>query len=424
TFAEAARTHGDGFRDELLRAAETKVLNAGSYKAEWIQDLFDQLARWCMRADAGTRFHHDKLGNLHRETLIKRTSKAGAGRTPDSPLCDAVEAYAQALAEADRLREGRKAALLHRLRDDARRRLARHKQLARVLTFDDQIDRVADALAGPHGDALVERLRAQYRIALVDEFQDTDPRQWAIFDRVFGAGSPEPALFLIGDPKQAIYGFRGGDVETYLAARATARMAPPLSHNFRSRPSVLSGIEALYRQAQHAHEHDDGVEPPFVDPRISFYAVQPGGSRDNAEYQRYGAPAPALTLWQAPAPTDLDSKGNVRPHSAPQSRELATRACVAAIHRVLSDARAGTATIKGEPVRPGDIAVLVRSHREAMLIRDALAAVGIPAVAAGRQSLFATPEARELHTLLQALVHGADDRRLRAALATVLVGED
>ena len=423
-FAEAARTHGDGFRDELLRAAEGKVLNAGSYKAEWIQDLFDQLARWCTRADAGTRFHHDKLGNLHRETLIKRTSKAGAGRTPDSPLCDAVEAYAQALAEADRLREGRKAALLHRLRDDARRRLARHKQVARVLTFDDQIDRVADALASPHGDALVERLRAQYRIALVDEFQDTDPRQWAIFDRVFGADSPEPALFLIGDPKQAIYGFRGGDVETYLAARATATMAPPLASNFRSRPSVLRGIEALYAQAQAAHDAaPDRIAPPFIDARIAFHPVQPGGVRDDAEYQRAGHPAPAITLWRAPEPA-ADDRGKVRPHSSPYSRELATRACVAAIHRVLSDARAGTATIKGRPVRPGDIAVLVRKHGEAVMIRDALAAVGIPAVAAGKQSLFATAEARELHTLLQALVHGADDRRLRAALATVLVGED
>src|SRR5690606_22199176 len=274
-----------------------------------------------MRADAGTRFHHDKLGNLHRETLIKRTSKAGAGRTPDSPLCDAVEAYAQALAEADRLREGRKAALLHRLRDDARRRLARHKQLARVLTFDDQIDRVADALAGPHGDALAQRLRAQYRIALVDEFQDTDPRQWAIFDRVFGTGSPEPALFLIGDPKQAIYGFRGGDVETYLAARATAQMAPPLSHNFRSRPTVLRSIEALYQHAHAAHEADaDTIAPPFVDARIRFHPVQPGGARDDAEYQRHGAPAPALTLWQAPEPTERDAKGNLKPYTSPQSR--------------------------------------------------------------------------------------------------------
>src|SRR5690606_23643771 len=207
------------------------------------QDLFDQLARWCSRADAGTRFHHAKLGNLHRATLLKGTSKAGAGRTPDSPLCDAVEEYAAALAKVDRMREGRQTALLHRLREGARRRLERHKRQARVLTFDDQIDRVADALDGEHGRALVERLRGQYRIALVDEFQDTDPRQWKIFNRVFGADSGEPALFLIGDPKQAIYGFRGGDVETYLAARQTADEAPPLAHNFRSRPSVLRSIE-------------------------------------------------------------------------------------------------------------------------------------------------------------------------------------
>src|SRR5690554_1432871 len=423
-FAESARTHGDGFRGELLRAVEGKVLHGGSYKAEWIEELFTRLARWCERGEPA-RFHHDKLGQLHRETLLKRTSKAGAGRTPDSPLCDAVEEYATALAEVDRLREARQAALLHRLRDDARRRIRRHKQQARVLTYDDLIDRVADALAGEHGEALAKRLRGQYRIALVDEFQDTDPRQWQIFDRVFGAGSEDPALFLIGDPKQAIYGFRGGDVETYLAARETAEMAPPLSNNFRSRPAVLGSIEALYDQAQAAHEAEpDDVAPPFIDPRIRFHPVQPGGARDDAEYQRSGAPAPALTLWQAPEPTETDSKGNLKPHSSPQSRELATQACVAAIHGVLSDARAGRATIKGEPVRPGDIAVLVRKHSEAILIRDALAAVGTPAVAAGKQSLFATTEARELHTLLQALVHGADDRRLRAALATVLVGED
>src|SRR5690606_13366810 len=170
-FAEAARTHGDGFRGELLRAVEGKVLHGGSYKAEWIEELFTQLARWCERGDPGSRFHHDKLGQLHRATLLARTSKAGAGRTPDSPLCAAVEDYAAALAEVDRLREARQVALLHRLRDDARRRLERHKRQARVHTFDDQIDRVADALQGEYGEALVERLRGQYRIALVDEFQ-------------------------------------------------------------------------------------------------------------------------------------------------------------------------------------------------------------------------------------------------------------
>ena len=423
-FAEAARTHGDAFRDELLRAVEGKVLHGGSYRADWIQDLFDQLRRWCSGVPDAP-FEHGKLGQLHRDTLRLRTSKAGAGRTPDSPLCDAVEAYAHALAEAGRMTGARRVALLHRVREDARRRLEAHKRQARVLTYDDLIARVADALDGPHADALVARLRAQYRVALVDEFQDTDPRQWRIFHRTFGAASPEPALFLVGDPKQAIYRFRGGDVETYLDAVATAQEAPPLAHNFRSRPCVLQGIEALYAQAQAVHEADaDKVPPPFIDGRIRFHPVQPGGKRDDAAYLRNGAPAPAVTLWRAPLPTEVDRSGKLKPHSAPASRELATRACVAAIHSVLRDAREGRATIGDRPVQPGDIAVLVRTHRDATRMRDALAAAGIPAVAAGRQSLFATPEAHELHTLLQALVHGADDQRLRAALATVLLGHD
>ncbi len=91
---------------------------------------------------------------------------------------------------------------------------------------------------------------------------------------------------------------------------------------------------------------------------------------------------------------------------------------------MLADARAGTATIDGRAVQPGDIAVLVRSHSEATRIRQALALAGIPAVAAGKQSLFATDEARELHALLLALLHGGDDGRLRTALSTVLIGVD
>ncbi|UNK58797.1 exodeoxyribonuclease V subunit beta [Pseudoxanthomonas daejeonensis] len=414
---ESARTHGDGFRESLLAAVDGKVLHGGSYKVEWIEDLFAALRRWCAAGDPRRPFEHAKLPQLHRQTLQARTNGKFAGRTPDSPLCGAVEDYAAALAAMGDYQEARRTTLLHRIREDARRRLAAQKQQLRVQTYDDLIDRVADALDGTHADELARQLRAQYAIALVDEFQDTDPRQWRIFDRVFGAGNDDPALFVIGDPKQAIYGFRGGDVETYLAARATAEQAPPLSHNFRSRPAVLGAIEALYAQADVAAGNDDKLGPPFVDPRIEFHAVQPGGKRADADYLRDGTPAPALVLWQAPPPEQ-------KAHSAGRSRELATSACVAAIYAVLTDARAGRAAIDGRPVQPGDIAVLVRKHSEATMIREALARVGIPAVAAGRQSLFATAEAHELHVLLEALLHGGDEQRLRAALATVLVGED
>ena len=415
--AEAFRAHGDDFRASLLSAVEGKVLHGGSYKADWIAALFDALHAWCEAGDPDTPFQHAKLPQLQRDTLRLRTSKAGAGRTPDSPVCDAVPAYLDALAAVAEWQDARRVELLHALRDDARARFARFKQQQRVQTYDDLIDRVADALEGAHADSLVDRLRAQYAVALVDEFQDTDPRQWRIFERVFGAASGAPALFVIGDPKQAIYGFRGGDVDTYLAARDTADEAPPLSTNFRSRPGVLRAISALYAQAEHAGT------PPFVDPRIRFQDLRPGGTRSDDDYLRDGRPAPALTLWQAPSPRP-DAAGKVKPYSAGRSRELATRACVAAIHRVLADAREGNATIDGRAVQPGDIAVLVRSHSEATRIRQALALAGIPAVAAGKQSLFATDEARELHALLLAVLHGADDGRLRTALSTVLIGLD
>jgi len=412
--AAAFRAHGADFRAALVQAVEGKVLNGQSYKADWLGALFDAFAQWCEAGDTGAPFDDVRLPRLTRDALAGKTNKAHAGRTPDSPLCDAIPPYLAALAAVDGYREARRVALLHRLRDDARARLALRKRQLRVQTYDDLIDGVADALDAPHADVLVHRLRAQYRVALVDEFQDTDPRQWRIFDRVFGAASGEPALFVIGDPKQAIYGFRGGDVETYLAAKNTATAAPPLSHNFRSRPSVLRAIEALYAQAGDA---------AFIDARIAFHAVRPGGARRDDDYRRDGAPASALTLWQAPLPPP-DNAGKVKPWSAGASRDLATAACVAAIHRVLADARAGNATIDGKPVQAGDIAVLVRTHRDATRIRQALAEVGIPAVAAGKLSLYATPEARELHALLRMLVQGADDGHLRTALSTVLLGVD
>src|SRR5690606_4997652 len=430
--AEAFRAHGEAFRAAMVSAVENKVLSGTSYKVAWITELFDALHEWCHAGVRDAPFQHAKLANLKRDALSEKTNKPKKGvvwQTPDSPVCDAIPAYLDALTAMAEWQGARRVELLHRLRDDARQRVARAKRQKRLQTYDDLIDRVADAIDGPHAADLVQRLRAQYEVALVDEFQDTDARQWRIFDHVFGAASATlhgqaPALFVIGDPKQAIYGFRGGDVETYLAARDTAREAPPLSSNFRSRPSVLRAVSALYAQAQAAADADDKVPPPFIDARIGYYEVQPGGVRRDDDFLRHGAPAPALTVWRAPLPDELDSKGRPRPYKAGRSRELATRPCVPAIHRVLCDAREGDASLERRPVQPGDLAVPVRSHTEATRIRHALAMAGIPAVAAGRQSLFATPEARDLHALLLALLHGADDSRLRMALSTVLVGVD
>ena len=403
---DAFALHGEDLRAQLGAAIAGKVLNGNSYPARLPDDLCRKLGLWC---DAQT--HHpldEKMERLTPATLLARTNKGMHARTPSSPLCETVAAYLDASHVHEAWLAQRCIALVHRVREEARLRLTALKRSRREQTYDDLIADVATALDSEHGDALVGSLRAQYAVALVDEFQDTDARQWSIFERVFG----ERALFLIGDPKQAIYRFRGGDVHTYLAAAAKAQPAPALLHNFRSRPLLLHAVESLY--------HNAGAEA-FAHPDIMFRNVEPGGKVADDSFLRNGAIALAITVRVLPPPQD-ERKTAV--WSAPESRRHATDTCVDAIHSVLSDARNHHATINGKPVQPGDIAVLVRKHHEATQIRDALAMVGIPAVAAGRQSLFATEQAPELLTLFEALLRPGDDARLRAVLASTLIGLD
>lgn len=409
----SVREHGEQFFIDLCDAVDNKWINGVSYKLGWLHPLGRQLLGWAERADPRELLASERLPALLPEVLADKTNKKFLDRTPSSPLQASLARYVALLAERDAWLRATALNFLHQLRDEATQRLQALKRTRRVQTYDDLIDGVALALEGPQRLALVAQLRAQYRVALVDEFQDTDDRQWGIFHTVFG-DSPEaqelglpPALFLIGDPKQAIYGFRGGDIHTYLKAKQVAQQAPPLDQNFRSRPAVLRALQALY---------DNGGEDAFLERDIQFETVHPGGVRTDADYQRGGAPAPALTLR-------VLRSGSDKPLGADASREAATQACVAAIHQILVDARAGNAVLRDRAVQPGDIAVLVRSHREATLVQRALAAVGIAAVAAGKQSLFATGEARDLRALLMALLQPADEGRLRAALATVLLGE-
>ncbi|WP_108780275.1 UvrD-helicase domain-containing protein, partial [Xanthomonas fragariae] len=426
--AAAFQAHGTAFFEAIMSAIDGGILSKVSYKPDWLASLWHWFERFAAAPSIGTA-PHAKLLKLTAAELASGTNKKFVDRTPASPMSHEIDSYLTALARVEEWRTRRRIRLLHALRDDAIARLALLKRQRRVQTYDDLVNGVAQALQGAQADGLLKRLRAQYAIALVDEFQDTDDRQWSIFSNVFGEGplaraaELAPALFLIGDPKQAIYGFRGGDVRAYLDAAVTAELAPPLSHNFRSRPGVLAAIDALYAQA--------GFTDAFLTDGIAFHPVQAGTKRLDTDLQREGATAPALTLWRAPEPPPPAAPaaknkpaGKPKPWSAVRARELSTAACVAAIRGWLADGRDAIATICGRPVQAGDIAVLVRSHGEATRIQQALGAVGIPAVAAGKQSLFATDEALELLALLQALLDPGDDSRLRAALATVLIGED
>lgn len=411
--ADAIEAHAEDAQAQIATAFDRKVFDGRRAKRPSFDKAFGELFAG-RSAQHWPRSDKSHLGKLLPVQLLAFCKDGMEGQCPVSPLFDALQCWWHAADAREQWLRQQATAFLHDLRDEARARLAELKRIGRVQTYDDLIDGVADALEGPHRATLVQQLRAQYAIALVDEFQDTDDRQWGIFQRVFGDSEETreaglaPALFLIGDPKQAIYGFRGGDIHTYLKAKRQADAAPALDRNFRSRPAVLHAIEALYANAG---------ERAFLEADIAFEPVHPGSTRVDADFLRDGTPAPGLTVRVLHNTEGGDLK-------ADPSRQQASDACVAAIHQILSEAREGRALLRGAPVQPGDIAVLVRSHKEATRIQQALGVVGIPAVAAGKQSLYATPEAHDLRLLLLALLQPADEGRLRAALSTVLLGED
>ncbi|MEP6634206.1 MAG: 3'-5' exonuclease, partial [Luteimonas sp.] len=245
---------------------------------------------------------------------------------------------------------------------------------------------------------------------LVDEFQDTDARQWRIFSQLFGEGG----LVLVGDPKQAIYRFRGGDVAAYVAAAGTAQRTATLDRNFRSRPCVIAAVNTLFERAT----------PHLLGEGIDFLPTQPGGSVEDADYVLDGTAAPAIHFQIVP-----ETEGH-KDWNKPASERIAAELCADAILQRLQQAEVGRAsrvdarTRQSRPLQPRDVAVLVRSHNQAAAIRRALSLRGVSAVSSGRESLYEGEEAQDLLTLLLALQSPGDDRRLRAALATPLLGWD
>ncbi len=274
----------------------------------------------------------------------------------------------------------------------------RRKRDARTITFDDLLSHLATALNDPEAGPRVQgAIRARFQVALIDEFQDTDARQWDIFSKLFA----EQTLFLIGDPKQAIYSFRGADVFTYLKAQRHADRRYGLTTNWRSRAPLLAAINALF--ASHPL--------PFAVEDIDY---QPVAAAPGAELPRLEGDDSAtkpLQWWSLPE--DALKKKD-------EASCLLNRAVATEIVRLLSsDLRLGK-----EPLQPRDIAVLVRSNAQALAMQDELRRAHVPAIVTNVNDIFQSPEMNELQRLLEAIHEPRNPFRLRAAWATELWGDD
>ena len=352
------------------------------------------------------------------------------------------------------LPDGRQAMLLHAARwIEARYRRARDQRSE--MSFDDLLRQLAQALASEGGERLAERIWTQFPVAMIDEFQDTDPVQYSIFDRVYRVekNCPEQALILIGDPKQAIYAFRGADIHTYLRAReATRGRHYTLDTNFRSSKAMVGAVNHVFEVAEQrpggafrfGAVSDDG-DGAGAAVSLPFLAVKAQGRKEIWQDTTYpGGAAPALVAWTMPedagnrlnAKTGHVSKGAYTAHYA----EVTARE-IARLLQAGAEGQAGFASpvrLAEQPghagggdsrrvsgVRPADIAVLVNSGREADAVRKALRTQGIRSVYLSEdESVYASPVVPALLRWLQAAAEPASGRLLRAALGTALCGLD
>ncbi len=297
--------------------------------------------------------------------------------------------------------------------DRATAEIAARKQAAGTLSFDDVLVQLRDAIAN---DPLTgESLRERYRVALIDEFQDTDPVQWEIFSSIFSEAAPNTALVMVGDPKQAIYGFRGADIHTYLAAINIAGTEHRnLSVNWRSDGVVLDGLNALLGQAD------------FGDGRIKYVPVSPAPDHRSTRIRTKGTDQPGVEIRIMASEKIDDSKrmknGSV---STDYAEKIITADLVVQTHQLLNEAEIPDRD-HGEgayrPLRPADIAVLVNTNKEAQKIQKALIESGVPAVVAKGANVLESEASEQWQELLAALLDPSDPTRARAVALTWFFG--
>ena len=279
------------------------------------------------------------------------------------------------------------------------RRIEAIKERRGQLTFNDLITRLHDAiLSGDAGAALAAGIRRQFSVALIDEFQDTDPRQYSIFRTAF-EGCP---LYFVGDPKQAIYAFRGADVHAYLRAQREATRRFTLGTNWRSTAGLVEAVNRVFERPERA----------FLFDGIPFRRVN--SSPANREPRLVDGDAPPLVWWRMPVEGD-------RAPGKTAASEAIPPVVAAEICRLLAEARLRNDG-KERPLLPRDVAVLVPSKYEIQAVHEALQAVGVPAVVSKALDVRESAEMADVELVLRAVLRPDDERALRAALATALWG--
>lgn len=397
TRIDAMKAQWRGVGEEVLSLVGQSDVDKRSYSSKNLPVWVSKVSLWA-QSETGDYQVPPELARFGQQMLDEKTKK---GSPPQHALFAAIDTF---LAQPISLRD----LVIARALVEVRTAVRKEKRQQALLGFDDLLSRLDDALQQPGGEQLAQAIRQRFPVALIDEFQDTDPLQYRIF-RTLYINQPEHALLLIGDPKQAIYAFRGADIFTYIRARNEVQAHYTLDTNWRSSPAMVESVNQLFSR----------LESPFLFEAIPFQSVQFAPPNQKLSLSIDQQEQAALRFWLQPGAGC----------SVGEYQQAMAQQCAADISHWLQAgqqqrALLGTASAQ-RPVEASDITVLVRSRNEANLIRESLNQLGIPSVyLSNRDSVYTTPEAHELLWLLQAVLAPEQERMLRTALATSLFAFD
>lgn len=373
---------------------EPKSLSRRSYNTSRLAKWIDQVNAWAN--DPRDYVLNETLMSYFTQSALDEKGEEGASPFI-APIFTELEERANALMSPDLLRR----VILYHYRQALQQKLLDYKLNHQEKSFDDLLRLLCEALQGAQGDELAEMIRFQYPFAMIDEFQDTDSQQYAIFSKIY-RDNPEKntGFIMIGDPKQAIYRFRGADIFTYLKASDEAQSRFELTKNYRSEKNLVDGVNALF----------DFPQSPFIYQNINFTAVD--SRDDHLRFYLNGKAEPAYRFYL----TESDKVNKT---------EMA-KICAISIQHWLKSAAENQAVFQNEDtcktLQAANIAVLVKNRYEAEDVIQELQKLGIASVYLSDQSsIFDSHVAVELLRILKACLNVAE-RPILNAIATALFG--
>ncbi len=378
---------------------DSKSLNQTRYKSERIKGYCEKLTGYF-----SSGYPMSGSENLEKFTLTKILSAVNKNaEPPEHPFFALADEFMNSLSEIDEIFNSYDTYIKKEIFAFADTEVHKRKQKKNIRFFDDLITAMHKSLNSGSRDMLKASVRKRFSAALIDEFQDTDSVQYDIFTSLFNTQGH--ILFLIGDPKQAIYAFRGADIFSYLKAKDNVSTEYTLLRNWRSDPDLIKGVNTIFS----SHER------PFLYEKIPFNSAVPAEIDERDSLLLNGEKARPLVIWHL-------EKGEDKSISKEKTTDKIITEITSEITGLVTMGASSNAVIGERPLTPSDIAILVRSNMQGRQVKEELTKAGIPSVIYASDSIFASSESDDIYRILTAIADPFNLNFVRSALVTGICG--